>query len=57
MLAKPDNRDKAISDILGQNTTLRDHNVAKEFVEFLVVSDGQLQVPGNDTRFLVIASG
>lgn len=39
---------------VGQDTTLRDDDGAEEFVEFLVVSDGELEVTWNDTGFLVV---
>jgi len=39
---------------VGQDTTLGDCHVAKKFVEFLIVTDGQLEVTGDDTRFLVV---
>ena len=42
---------------VGDNTSLRDDNVAEELVEFLIVTDGELQVSGNDTLLLVITSG
>ena len=39
-----------------QYTTLSDGDSGKKFVEFLVVSDGELQVTGNDTGLLVVTS-
>ena len=39
------------------DTTLRDDNVAEETVQFFVVTDGELQVSGNNTLLLVITSG
>lgn len=39
-----------------QNTTLRDGNVTKKLVQFLVISDCELEMTGNDTRLLVITS-
>ena len=39
------------------NTTLGDDDVAEELVEFLIVTDGELQVSGHDTLLLVITSG
>lgn len=39
---------------VGEHTTLRDDNVAKELVELLVVADSELQVTGHDTRLLVV---
>jgi len=41
----------------GQDTTLGDGDTAKELVELLVVSDGELKVTGNDTRLLVVTGG
>lgn len=57
---------------MGNNTTLRDHNITKKLSEsariiniqtifiygyysLFVVSDGELQMPGNNTVFLVVA--
>jgi hypothetical protein len=42
---------------VGEDTTLRDDNVAEELVELLVVADGKLQVTGDDTRLLVVTGG
>ena len=42
---------------VGQHTTLGDGDSGQQFVQFLVVSDGQLQMSGNDTRFLVVTGG
>jgi hypothetical protein len=42
---------------LGQNTTLSDGNMSEKLVQFLVVSDGQLQVTRNDTGLLVVTGG
>ena len=36
------------------DTTLGDDNVAEEFAQFFVVSDGELEVAGDDTVLLVI---
>jgi hypothetical protein len=38
-----------------QNTTLRNRNVSEQFVQLLVVSDGELQVTGDDSRLLVVS--
>jgi len=40
---------------VGYNTTLGDHDIAKEFAEFFVISDSELQVSGYNTVLLVIA--
>ena len=40
---------------VGEDTTGRDRHVAEEDVEFLVVADGKLQVPGDDAGALVVA--
>lgn len=37
-----------------QNTTLGNGDVAQELVQLLIVSDGELEVAGNDTRLLVV---
>jgi hypothetical protein len=42
---------------VGEDTTLRDDDVAEELVELLVVADGELEVAGHDTRLLVVAGG
>ena len=42
---------------VGEDTTLRDDDGAEEFVELFVVSDGELQVTGHDTRLLVVTGG
>jgi hypothetical protein len=34
-----------------ENTTLRDGNTREELVEFLIVSDGELEMTGDDTGF------
>ena len=39
-----------------QDTTRGDRDVSEQFVELLIVSDSKLDVAGNDTRFLVVAS-
>lgn len=39
---------------VGQDTTLSDGDVAEKFVQFLVVTDGELQVTGDDTGLLVV---
>mgnify|MGYP000176871432 CR=1 FL=1 len=42
---------------VGQHAALSDGHSAQEFVELLVVADGQLQVAGDDTALLVVAGG
>lgn len=42
---------------VGQNTTLGDGDVTEQLVQLLVVADGELQVTGDDTGLLVVASG
>jgi hypothetical protein len=40
-----------------EDSSLRDDDVSKELVELLVVSDGELQVSGDDSRLLVVSGG
>ena len=42
---------------VGENTTLGDGGVVEKFVEFLVVSDGEEDVSGDDSGFLVVLGG
>jgi len=42
---------------VGQDTTLRDGDVAEELVQLLVVADGELEVTGDDAGLLVVAGG
>lgn len=42
---------------VGQHTALSDRHAGQELVEFLVVSDRQLQVTRNDPRLLVVSGG
>lgn len=42
---------------VGQDTTLSDRDVTQELVQFFVISDGELQMTGNDSRLLIVASG
>jgi len=42
---------------VGQNTTLGDCDVSEKFVQFLIVSDGKLEMTGDDTRLLVVTGG
>jgi len=37
-----------------QDTTLSDRNVSQKLVQFLIVSDGELKMTGNDTGLLVV---
>lgn len=41
---------------VGQDTTLGNCDVAEELVQFLVIADGELEVTGDDTCFLVVTS-
>ena len=41
---------------VGQNTTLGDGDVAEKLVQLLIVADGELEMTGNDTGLLVVAS-
>jgi hypothetical protein len=40
---------------VGEDTTLRDDDLAEEAVELLVVADGELKVTGDDAGLLVVA--
>jgi hypothetical protein len=40
-----------------KNASLRDDYTSEKLVEFLIVTDGELQVTGDDTRLLVVTSG
>lgn len=42
---------------VGENTTLGNSDVTQELVQLLIVADGKLEVTGNDTGLLVVASG
>ena len=42
---------------VGQYTALGNGHAGQEFVQFLVVADGQLQMAGDDPGLLVVASG
>ena len=42
---------------VGQNTARRDGYSSKKLVQLLVVTDGELDVAGNDASLLVVASG
>jgi hypothetical protein len=41
----------------GQDTTLGDGDSSEQLVQLFVISDGQLQVSGNDTSLLVVSGG
>ncbi len=41
---------------VGQDTTLCDCNVSQELVQFLIVSDGELEMTRDDTGLLVVTS-
>lgn len=42
---------------VGQDTTLGDCDVSQKLVQFLIVTDGELEMTGNDTGFLVVTGG
>lgn len=42
---------------VGQNTTLSNGDVSQKLVQFLIVSDGELKMTGNDTGLLVVTGG
>jgi hypothetical protein len=42
---------------VGENTTLGDGDVTEKLVQLLIVPDGELEMTGNDTGLLVVASG
>ena len=42
---------------VGEHTTLGNGHAGEQFVQLLVVADGQLEVTGNDPRLLVVTSG
>ena len=42
---------------VGQNSTLGDGDAGQEFVQLLVIADGELQVTGDDPRLLVVTGG
>lgn len=42
---------------VGQDTTLSDCDVAKELVQFLIVSDGELEMTRDDSSLLVVTGG
>jgi len=42
---------------VGQYTTLCDCDVSQKLVQFLIISDGELEMTGNDTGLLVVTGG
>jgi hypothetical protein len=42
---------------VGENTALGDGYMAQQLVQLLIVPDGELEVTGDDTGLLVVASG
>ena len=40
-----------------EDTTLGDGDVTQQLVQLLIVSDGELQMTGDDTRLLVVTGG
>ena len=42
---------------VGQDTSLGDGDSAEKFVQFFVVSDGELEMAGDDTGLLVVTGG
>lgn len=42
---------------VGEDTTLGDDDGSEEFVELFIVSDGELEMTGNDTGLLVVSGG
>ena len=42
---------------VGEDTTLGDGDSGEKLVQFLIIADGELQVTGDDTGLLVVASG
>src|SRR5579862_1529816 len=49
--------DVCSSDLdVGQHATLSDGNSRQQFIQFLVVTDGQLQMTWDDSRLLVVTS-
>lgn len=56
MLCRWCRRKHTLVDV-GEDTALGDGDVAEQLVQLLIVADGELQVTGDDTRLLVVASG
>jgi len=42
---------------VGEDAALGDGDVTEKLVQFLVVPDGKLEMPGDDTGLLVVAGG
>lgn len=42
---------------VGENTTLGDGDVTQKLVQLLIVTDGELEMTGNDTGLLVVTGG
>lgn len=42
---------------VGENTALSDGNVAEEFVQLLIVANGELKMTRNDAGLLVVTGG
>ena len=42
---------------VGKDTSLGDGDSAEKFVQFFVVSDGELEMAGDDSSFLVVTGG
>ena len=42
---------------VGEDTSLSDGDSSQEFVQFFVITDGQLQVTGDDPGLLVVTGG
>ena len=42
---------------VGQDTTLGDGDMAKELIQFLIVTDSELKMTRDDTGLLVVTSG
>jgi hypothetical protein len=42
---------------VGEDTTLGDGDVAQKLVQLLIVTDGELEMTGDDTGLLVVTSG
>jgi hypothetical protein len=49
-------RDQLTLVNVGQDTTLCDCDVAEEFIQFLVIADGELKMARDDTGLLVVTS-
>lgn len=42
---------------VGKNTALGDSDVAQKLVQLLIVTDGELEMTGDDTGLLVVTGG